>query len=74
MAAETAESSDWIKIGTWDMIGVETVDDLIANTYSPGGDKDRLRHFMTLPAAIPMPAGLRAEVEAFLREAFLREG
>ena len=39
MIEEDAESADWIKTGTWDLIGVETVQQLLVAIGKPDGGK-----------------------------------
>jgi hypothetical protein len=51
--------ADWIKTMSWDFPGVETPEEL----ETAVGD---LRHFLTLPAAEPMPPALRAKVLLYL--------
>ena len=61
MIEENAESADWIKTGTWDLIGVETVQQLLVAIGKPDGGKRAVREFLRPPAG-PMAAKLRAEV------------
>lgn len=73
------EGDDWIKIGTWDLYAVnaqgfpELITDIktlcsFLGRFDAGtpSDRGRLQRFMELPAARPMPARLKREVDRFL--------
>lgn len=51
---ETNEDADWIKIKTWDL---PTDPEAFLRVI---GGRENLAHFMTLPAAKPMPQDLKA--------------
>lgn len=53
-------NADWIRARTWDL--PTDVDEFLHVVGGPEG----LAHFMTLPAALPMPETLRAELIARL--------
>ena len=68
------DNEDWIKGRTWDLgtlKPVETFEDLLYAIdlyHKPMQEQqEELRHFLTLRAAIPMPATLRKEVDKFLQ-------
>ena len=53
---------------SWDLLGVETVEDLLLVAGGANATTGDLPAFMARPAAAPMPAKLRQEVEAYLRD------
>lgn len=65
-----SESEDWIKARSWGLVGVETLAELLEHlqvTHRPEEEqRERLRHFTTLPAWRPAPAALKKEVGEFL--------
>lgn len=58
-----ARNEDWLRTIGWDL--PTTLDAFLA---SQGNDPERLRHFLTLPAAEAMPEDLRGQVENWLHE------
>lgn len=61
-------NADWLRSMKWD---VRTPDGNPVRSLGElrmllGNDDAKLAHFMTLPAAEPMPADLRAEVDTYL--------
>lgn len=64
----TNTNEDWIRSRRWDLPGVDTVEKLLRVLGGmPGTPQDKLAHFLTLPAAKPMPPELRAAVEEFIK-------
>jgi hypothetical protein len=65
-------NEDWLKPTSWDIrldgFSVETLDDFLvaieADRVHGAHAASRVADFMRLPAAVAMPAALRAEVEA----------
>jgi len=64
-------NEDWLKTMYWDL-GVGTVAELLivlGNPDTKEAQNKALLHFLTLPAAQPMPGQLRNEIDAFLANA-----
>lgn len=58
---EHIENADWIKARRWDLPTT------LAGLIELYPAKDDLRHLLELPAAVPMPPELRAEVLDYLQ-------
>jgi hypothetical protein len=58
------KNSDWTKSRSWDL--PTTINGLLAVI---GSTVEEIEHFLTLPAATPMPANLQVEIMTYLENA-----
>jgi len=58
---EDPNNADWIKTLSWDLPqDVDEFLDWLASGRGPGTLQSQVEHFMTLPAAVPMPEAIRS--------------
>lgn len=61
--ANDTRNEDWLRTRSWDL-----PTDLDGFLALNGNDVERVKHFLTLPAAEAMPADLKRDVDAWIAQ------